>query len=98
MKQKIQKTSLEKRMGRLIIIIVATLTIPYFTNAPWTGFDYLFAGIVLLGCATLYVFLTRNMNNNLHRIIVALAVLFFILLIIAWAATGPSYESTQVIK
>ena len=92
-----QTKNIKKRLSVWIFVVAAILMIPFSAKAPWTGSDFVFASIVLLGCATAYELITKNMQNKIHRIAVAIAVLFLIALVIAWAASGPPYESAHVI-
>jgi len=78
-----------KRLCIWATVVALVLMIPLLTNAPWTGSDYIFAGIVLSICATVYVFATRNSNNVKRKAVVGAGVLFFIFLVMGWAATGP---------
>lgn len=75
-----------KKLSIWAIVVVGILMIPVVTKAPWTSSDFIFAGIVLFGCATVYELATRNMSNRNHRILVGIAVIAFIGLVIAWAA------------
>lgn len=88
-----QTKGLIKRLAVGELVVAGILLIPFLTKAPWTGSDYLFAGVVLSICSLIYVFVTRNMKNNLHKLGVAAVILFFILLVIGWAATGPANEA-----
>jgi predicted PurR-regulated permease PerM len=81
--------SMAKRLAVWMIVVVAILMIPLLANAPWTFGDFVFAGIVLSACAAVYEYATRNMSSVKQRAAVAAAVLFFIFLVIGWAATGP---------
>jgi uncharacterized membrane protein YfhO len=79
----------KKRLGIWAIVVMAILMIPFLTNAPWTGSDYIFAGVVLFVLATAYELITRNLKNKFHHVLVGGAILLIIVLIIGWAATGP---------
>ena len=81
--------NIAKRLSMWAVVVVAVLMIPFLTNAPWTGSDFVFAAIVLSVCATMYELVTRNMSNGKYRVIVGAGVLFFIFLVIGWAASGP---------
>lgn len=78
-----------KRLSVWAVVVVAILMIPFVANAPWTGSDFVFAGVVLFVLATIYELATRNMTNPKHRAIVAAIVLFMLVLVQAWAAAGP---------
>lgn len=56
---------------------------------PWTGSDFVFAGAVLFGCAITYELATKNMSSLKHKATVGLAVLFFVFMVMGWAAAGP---------
>ena len=78
-----------KRLGYGVVAVAAVLMIPFLTNMPWTGFDYIFAGMVLSACAIIYVLATQHMRAVSHRVAVAAGILLFIFLVIGWAASGP---------
>jgi predicted PurR-regulated permease PerM len=84
----VQKSTL-KRLGLWYIFVAVVLMIPFLTKAPWTAGDFVFGGVVLFGFATIYELVTRKMNNKKHRIAVGFAILIAIMMVIAWAATGP---------
>ena len=89
--------NIRKRLIGWVLIVGTLLLIPLVANAPWTFGDFVFAGIVLFGCAATYEYVTRNMNDKWHRIAVAIAILFFIFLVIGWAAAGPPDEAARAI-
>jgi hypothetical protein len=78
-----------QRMAVWVALIAAVLLVPFVTKAPWTGSDYIFAGTVLLVCATVYELATKNLSSLKHRLVIGAAILFFIFLVIGWAASGP---------
>lgn len=82
-----------KRMSIWALVIAVILMIPVMGNAPWTSGDFIFAGIVLFLCAFVFEFLTRSMKNTSSKIAVGIAIIFFIILVIGWAATGPANEA-----
>lgn len=82
-----------KRLGIWALVVAAILAIPLVLRMPWTGSDFIFAGVVLFACAAVYEFLTRNMKTNASKIAIAIAILFFIFLVIGWAAMGPANEA-----
>lgn len=83
------KRNVPLRLCGWTVAIAAVLMIPYLSNAPWTGSDFVFAGIVLFICATTYELVTKNMTSLKDRAYIAAAVFFFIFLVIGWAASGP---------
>jgi hypothetical protein len=68
------------------VVVAAVLMIPLLAKAPWTGSDFVFAGVVLFGLAIAYELITKNMTNPKHRIAVGVGAFFVIVLIQAWAA------------
>lgn len=83
------KRNVPLRLCIWAVVIAGVLLIPYLANAPWTGSDFVFAAIVLSGCAIAYELITRNMTQAKDRALVGASVLFFIFLVIGWAASGP---------
>jgi predicted PurR-regulated permease PerM len=80
-----QTNNLVKRLGYWALIVIAILLIPYVGGFPWTLSDFIFAGIVLYGCAAVYELLTKQMANKTHRIAVGAVVVLLLLLIWGWA-------------
>jgi hypothetical protein len=83
------KANTLKRLALWEVVVVLILLIPFLSNAPWTGSDYVFAGIVLTLCATVYVYTTQDSNNAKRKLAVGAGVLIFICAVIGWAASGP---------
>jgi len=81
----LQLKKISKRLGVWALIVTALLLIPFLGRFPWTMSDFVFAGVVLFGCAASYELITGNMKNKRQRIAVAVAVLTILLLIWAWA-------------
>jgi cation transport ATPase len=70
-----------KRLSLWALIVAAVLSIPYLAKFPWTMSDFVFAGVVLFGAATVYELTTKNLRNKTHRIAVGIGVatvIFFI--------------------
>jgi asparagine N-glycosylation enzyme membrane subunit Stt3 len=89
-------TNITKKIGLWTLVVAAILMIPVVLRFPWTGSDFIFAGIALSICAFTYEFLTRNMTSPAGKIAVAVAILLFIILILGWAATGPANEAQMM--
>lgn len=83
-----KKKSMTKRLSIWAAIVAAILMIPFVTKAPWTGSDYVFAGTVLFGAASIYEFTTRKMTNPNHRIIVGITVITVLIFIWGLAVSG----------
>lgn len=77
-----------KRLTCWAALVAAILMIPLVTKAPWTGGDYVFAGVVLFGAASVYELSTRAMRDPKRRFAVGAVVLIFVLGI--WAAAVAS--------
>ncbi len=82
------KHKLTKRISIWAVVIAGILLIPFITNAPWTSFDYILAGIILFILSSIYEFTTINMKNVKNKLIVGAVILMVIILIMGWAATG----------
>lgn len=74
-----------KKLSIWAIIVVGVLMIPLLTSAPWTMRDFVLAGVVLFGSATLYELLASKINNRYFRIVVGFAVGLLVIAIWAWA-------------
>lgn len=74
-----------KRLGVWAVIVAAILMIPFLAGFPWTQGDYVFAGIVLFGAATVYEMATKSRSDKMHRIAVGAAVAMAVFLIWGWA-------------
>ena len=81
--------STTKRLSVWAAVAAGILTIPLLTNAPWTGSDFVFAGVVLFGAAAVYELATRTVTDKNRRIAIGVAVLFVLFLIWGWAVGGP---------
>lgn len=77
--------NMKKRLSIWALVVAAILAIPLVFRAPWTIGDFIFAGVVLFGAASIYEFVTRNIYNATHRILVGLAVAAVVFLIWGWA-------------
>ncbi len=78
-----------RKIGIWALLIVLILSIPYIAKAPWTGSDYLFAGIVLFALAFIFEYVTRNTTNIYYKVLVGWGLMVCIALLIGWAASGP---------
>jgi Kef-type K+ transport system membrane component KefB len=79
---------MEKMIKRLLIwafIVAGVLMVPLLSHAPWTGSDFVFAGIVLFSSAALYEFSADKIKNRNGRIVIGIAVALLVLAIWAWA-------------
>lgn len=74
-----------KRLRIWAIAVAGVLMVPLLANAPWTGSDFVFAGVGLFGSAALYEFLADKVSNRNGRIIVGIAMATLVLAMWAWA-------------
>lgn len=86
-------TLLNKRLGFIIISIVALLSIPLvamqFTNqVNWSISDFLIMGILLLAAGLVVEFILRKVRNKDKRILLILGALMLFLLVWAELAVG----------
>lgn len=79
--------NLIKRLGIWSAVIAVILSIPFFTHAPWTSFDYIFGGSILFTAALIYEISTLNIKSNKWKIFIAFAVLGALLIIQYWAVS-----------
>jgi O-antigen/teichoic acid export membrane protein len=82
-----------KRIRIIILITIILLLIPLiamqFTDeVHWTLYDFIIAGVLLLGTGCIIDFLIRKIKNVKYRIAIIIAVLIVVLLIWAELAVG----------
>jgi uncharacterized membrane protein YadS len=85
------QTTMVKQNHRLMAIIIAVpmlLLIPFIAmifsdEVTWTSFDFLVAGILLLGAGLTLEFILRKVKTSKHRI--ALCIALFLVLFLVWA-------------
>ena len=75
-----------KKLTMWAVVVLGILMLPVLAKAPWTSMDFIFAGTVLFGSATVYELATRNTKNKKYRIAVGIGVLLFLIMVQAWAA------------
>lgn len=91
-----QRIIMIMKNNRLIFILLSVaflLLIPLiamqFTNEiSWTPFDFIIAGILLLGTGLIFDLVIRNIKNIKYQIAISVAVLIILLLIWAELAVG----------
>lgn len=85
--------NLTKRLLMWAIAVAALLMVPlvamqFTTEVQWTGFDFIFAAVLLFGTALAYELISRKFSNAAYRFAVALAVVMVLLLIWVNGAVG----------
>lgn len=70
-------------VGTALILIIPLAVMQFNPEVDWSLFDFIIAGILLLGTGFSYEFLSRNMKTVPHRL--ALGILLVLLLFIIWA-------------
>lgn len=82
-----------KRLIIIVLLAALLLLIPLiamqFTNeVNWTLFDFIVAGILLLGAGVMSELVLRKVNKSGHRIVLCLSILAALFLIWAELAVG----------
>ena len=82
-----------KRRISILLIVAFLLLIPLiamqFTNeVNWTLFDFIVAGVLLLGTGLIIDLVIRKTKNTKYRIAISVAVLIILLLLWAELAVG----------
>lgn len=68
------KNNITKRLSIWALVVAGILMIPLLANAPWTVFDFVFAGVILFGAATIFELATKNMKDSTHKIVIGILV------------------------
>ncbi len=71
-----------------IILLIPLIAMQFTDEVNWTFFDFVVAGILLLGTGFLFEFITRNIKKTSTRIIIFLVLLAILILVWAELAVG----------
>jgi peptidoglycan/LPS O-acetylase OafA/YrhL len=87
-----------KRLSIIVLTVALLLLIPLiamqFTNeVNWNVFDFIAAGVLLLGTGLLCELVIRKVKKTRHRIVFCLAILLALLLF--WAELAVGIFGTQ---
>jgi len=101
MKRRLIKTFMimqNKRLSIILLTVALLLLIPLiamqFTNeVNWNVFDFIAAGVLLLGTGLLCELVIRKVKKRRHRIVFCLAILLALLLF--WAELAVGIFGTQ---
>ena len=101
MKRRLIKTFMimqNKRLSIIVLTVALLLLIPLiamqFTNeVNWDVFDFIAAGVLLLGTGLLCELVIRKVKKRRHRIVFCLAILLALLLF--WAELAVGIFGTQ---
>lgn len=82
-----------KRLFGIVLTVAIILLVPFiamqFTNeVKWTPFDFMVAGILLLGTGLLCEMVLRNVSQKALRIAICIGILLVLLLVWAELAVG----------
>ena len=97
-----QTTLMEFENKRLIGIVAAVgvlLSIPFFVmklggEMKWSIFDFIIAGVLLLGTGLAIEFVLRKVQSTAHRLAICAIILF--LLFIVWAELAVGLIGTPL--
>ena len=70
-----------KRLVGIVLAVALLLLINFIAKAPWSLFDYVAAGVLLLGAGLMFEFVMRMVKNTKYRITLFVALLAAFLLI-----------------
>jgi hypothetical protein len=82
-----------KRLIGILIAVAVLLLIPLIARAPWSRFDFLIAGVLLLGTGLVCELVLRTVRKTGYRI--ALCVAILIALLIVWAEIAVGLIGTR---
>jgi hypothetical protein len=77
-----------KRLVGIVLAVALLLLIPLIARAPWSRFDFVTAGILLLGTGLACEFVLRKVTQTKYRIAICAAILAVLLLIWIELAVG----------
>lgn len=70
-----------KRLVGIVAAVALLLLITFFARAPWSLFDYVAAGVLLLGAGLMFEFVMRTVRKTGYRIAIFAALLAAFLLV-----------------
>jgi hypothetical protein len=73
-----------KRLTGIVLTVAVILLIPLIAEFPWNWYDFVFAGVMLLGTGLLCELVWRKVKKLEYRIALCGAILAMLVLI--WAA------------
>jgi hypothetical protein len=70
-----------KRLIGIVIAVAFLLLVPLIARAPWSRFDFILVGVLLLATGLMIEIVLRAVKNTKHRIAICAAILaaFFII-------------------
>lgn len=71
-----------------VILLIPLIAMQFTTDVNWTPFDFIIAGILLLGAGLLCEMVIRKVTKINHRIAICLVILIALLLLWAELAVG----------
>ena len=77
-----------KRLIGIVLTVGILLLIPLIAKFPWSGEDFVIAGILLLGTGLLCEFVLRKVNSKGSEIALCVAILIGLFLVWAELAVG----------
>jgi len=77
-----------KRLIGIVVTAALLLLIPLIARAPWSRFDFVAAGVLLLGTGLACEFVLRKVTQTKYRIAICAAILAALLLIWIEIAVG----------
>lgn len=81
---------------RLIGILLAVgilLLIPFVARAPWSSFDFIVAGVLLVGTGLACELVLRTVKKFQHRVAICAGIL--VVLLIVWAEVAIGMFGTR---
>lgn len=77
-----------KRLVGIVLTVAVLLLIPLIGRAPWSVFDFVVAGILLLGTGLVFELVMRTVKRTKHRIAACAVILASFLLVWVEIAVG----------
>lgn len=77
-----------KRLIGIVLTVGLLLLIPLIAKAPWSRFDFVLAGVLLLGAGLMFELVMRKVNKIEYRIAIFATLLAAFLLIWIELAVG----------
>ncbi|MDA3812635.1 MAG: hypothetical protein PF570_00110 [Candidatus Cloacimonetes bacterium] len=78
----------------VILLLIPLLAMQFTDEVNWTGFDFVVAGVLLLGTGLMCELVIRKVNKIKYRI--AICVAFLVVLFLIWSELAVGIFGTQL--
>jgi uncharacterized membrane protein len=83
-----------KRLIGIVLVVAFLLLIPLVAGFPWSRFDFVVAGVLLLGTGLAIELVLRKVKRTSHRLAICAGIL--VMLFVVWAELAVGLIGTPL--